>query len=112
MAKYGKWVIVVYALLMLGGGIGGYAAKHSLPSIISGIVSAILLGAAFTMLGSKPKSAYTLSLVVSLALTAVFVERAIKTSSEPSSMGRNVGLAMLSILVAAIFGKCMQEAQN
>ncbi len=65
MAKYGKWVVVVYALLMLGGGIGGYAAKRSLPSLISGIVSAILLGAAFLMIGSKPKSGYSLSLVVS-----------------------------------------------
>src|SRR5580658_4129773 len=112
MAKYGKWAILVYAVLMLGGGIGGYAAKHSPPSLISGIVSALLLGVAYSMLGSKPKSGYSLSLVVALALAAVFIERAIKTSAEPSSMGRNVGLAVLSIVVAAIFGKCMRESTS
>jgi uncharacterized membrane protein (UPF0136 family) len=110
MAKYGKWIILVYAVLMLGGGIGGYAKAHSMPSLISGIVSAILLGVGYFMLGTKPKTGYGLSLVVALALTAVFVERAVKTSADPKSMGRSVGLAVLSIVVAAIFGKCMQES--
>jgi uncharacterized membrane protein (UPF0136 family) len=95
---------------MLGGGIGGYAAKHSIPSLISGIVSAILLGVGFYLLASKPKAGYGLSLIVALALTAVFIERAVKTSAEPSSMQRNIGLAVLSIVVAAIVGKCMRDS--
>jgi len=110
MTKYGKWIILVYAVLMLGGGIGGYSKAHSLPSLISGIVSAILLGVAYSMLARKPKSGYGLSLFVALLLTLVFVERAFKTSGMPSSMGRNVGLALLSIVVAAVFGKCMKDS--
>jgi uncharacterized membrane protein (UPF0136 family) len=110
MVKYGKWVILLYALLMLGGGIGGYAKAHSMPSLISGIVSAVLLGVAFVMIGSNARNGFGLSLFVSGALTLVFFERAMKTSAEPSAMGRNIGLALLSIVVAAIFGKCMAES--
>src|SRR5579862_1558522 len=39
--KVGQIVMVVYALLMLGGGIGGYATAHSKPSLISGVLSAV-----------------------------------------------------------------------
>lgn len=112
MLRSGKWIVLIYALLMLGGGIGGYAAKQSLPSLLSGIISAVLLGAAFWMTATKPKAAYGLSLFVALALTAVFIERAVKTSAEPSSMGRNVGLAALSLIVAGLFGKCMSESPS
>lgn len=110
MLQSGRAVIIVYALLMLGGGIGGYAAKKSLPSLISGILSAILLGIGYSMLSSKPKSGYGLCAVVAVLLTAVFIARTIQTMKEPSNMMRNVGLAVLSLIVAAIFAKCASQS--
>ena len=109
MHKFGKIAIPVYALLMLAGGIGGYAKKHSLPSLLAGIVSAVLLGGAYSMLNKKPKTAYGLSLGVAILLAVVFVERAVKTAAEPGGMMRNVGLAALSLVVAAVFAKCAAE---
>ena len=111
MIKFGKWLIVFYAILMLGGGLGGFLSKkHSVPSLISGIVSALLYAGAYSMLAKSPKKAYTLSAGIAAVLTLVFIERTLKTLNEPSGMMRNVGLAVFSVVVAGIFAVCIREA--
>jgi uncharacterized membrane protein (UPF0136 family) len=37
------WLVLVYALFILGGGIAGFSISHSWPSIIMGTISAIIL---------------------------------------------------------------------
>ncbi len=112
MIKYGKFAILIYALLMLGGGVGGYVTKKSIPSLLSGVISAGLLIAAFTMLGSQPRKGYTLAAGTAGVLVLVFIERAIRTASDSHSLMRNVGLAVLSAAFAALFATCKNGSNN
>ena len=108
MAKIGRVVIVIYGLLMLFGGIGGYAKAKSVPSLVSGIVSAVLLGYAVTLLNRAPKAAFGLSLGVAVVLAGVFVERIVRThKAMPSG-----GLCALSLIVAVIFWLAMTDSSG
>ena len=71
--------IIIYALLMLGGGIGGYKAAGSQWSLIVGISSAVLLLGATALAKTNPKIGYMLATAVTLALLGVFLERYMKT---------------------------------
>ncbi|HEY3783029.1 MAG TPA: TMEM14 family protein [Fimbriimonadaceae bacterium] len=65
-----SWVRIVvglYALLNIGGGIEGYVAKGSLPSVISGTVAGILLLGALAYSTSNPKIGYIICGVIALA---------------------------------------------
>ncbi len=109
MTKYGRVAVVLYALAMLMGGIGGYVQKHSLPSLISGIGSAILLLAAAGISVKSAKKGFGLATGTAALLVCVFILRSVQTASEPHSLGRNVGLALFSAVAAALFAKCMSE---
>src|SRR5579871_2867837 len=95
---FGSITLLVYGLLMLGGGIGGYVSKHSVPSLISGVISGILLIGAFVVARSQPRIAYGIGLVVAIVLAALFVKRILDGHLMPA-----LGLCLLSVCAAAIF---------
>lgn len=103
----GKITLIVYGLLLLGGGIGGYASKRSVPSLVAGIVSAVLLALAFLLAGVRPAHGFMLGTGVAAVLAAFFVKRLRDTGKlMPSG-----GLLIFSLLVAGILGVVAQSVK-
>jgi uncharacterized membrane protein (UPF0136 family) len=89
-------VVLLYGLAMLGGGFAGYKIGHSLPSLLTGIISGVLLFAAAFAAKSHPRVAYGLASLVTLALIVVFIKRQTEAPGP-----RNIGLIGLSVAVLA-----------
>lgn len=90
--------VVVYALLMLGGGVGGYVTARSTPSLITGIVAGLLLLGSAAWAKSNPKMGFGLATLVTAGLIAVFVRRYIETGKPMPSLGL-VGLSVLMLIL-------------
>jgi uncharacterized membrane protein (UPF0136 family) len=65
----------VYAALLLLGGVLGYARARSAPSLVAGVVAAVLMAAAAVLLRHHPRVSLGLGIVVSLALGVFFLRR-------------------------------------
>ena len=94
--------MAVNGVLMLGGGLAGYAKAHSKPSLIAGIASAILLGLACYVSIKQPRLGLGIGAAVGIGLIVVFVRRIQELSAQipPGSTGPNIGLCALSGAVA------------
>ena len=101
---YGQIVLLVYALLMLGGGIAGYKAAGSKASLYSGAGSAAVLIAAWLLSRSAPAAGFGLGALTSLALVLVFGIRLAKTGKMmPSGMLLVVSaVSFLALAFAAV----------
>jgi uncharacterized membrane protein (UPF0136 family) len=86
--------ILVFAILMLVGGIMGFKKAKSKPSLIAGCVSAAVFAGCYIFSLSNPLLAFKLAFVASGALEGIFLVRLIKTKKfMPSGL-----LLILSIL--------------
>ncbi|MBS1717967.1 MAG: TMEM14 family protein [Armatimonadetes bacterium] len=90
--------VLIYGLLMLGGGIGGYKAAGSLPSLYSGLISGCLLIAAAFVSKTNPRVGFGLAAAVAAVLCVVFVRRYTETQKVMPSLG----LFGLSAIVLAL----------
>lgn len=89
-----KAAMLVYALLMGGGGLGAYAKTKSSASAISGV------GAAAALLGAYGTESVPAALAVAVGLTAVFAVRYVKTKKVmPAAV-----LGAVSAAAALFFG--------
>lgn len=76
MEAFATWSLLIYALLVLGGGVMGYTRRGSKPSLIAGSVcGVILLISFFAALGGSAVTGLVLGLVVALLLLVVFALR-------------------------------------
>ncbi len=99
--KFSAWVVCIYALLIFLGGMIGYYQAHSLPSLIAGTLSAILLFACAWGMFKNSALAYTFALALILALALFFGYRFTLTGKfMPSGM-----MTLMSIFALAIFFK-------
>ena len=93
------WMILIYAALMLAGGVMGYKAAGSRASLISGTVSALLLAGAFFLARDNAAQGLMAAAGISALLAVVFAIRTVKTRKfMPSGM-----LLLLSVLAAGFF---------
>ncbi len=69
-----KVIIILYAILNIGGGIEGFIAKHSIPSIAAGSFFGVLLLVGVFLAGSNSKVGYGICAVVVLANLGFFVQ--------------------------------------
>lgn len=100
----GQIVLLVYAGLMLVGGVVGYATARSRPSVFSGAVAAAALVGAWFWSRTSPAAGYGLGAVIALALCLAFSARFSKTGKfMPSGMLLLVSLAALAALGWAAF---------
>jgi uncharacterized membrane protein (UPF0136 family) len=100
--------LIVYAIVMLGGGIGGYVSAKSVPSLVSGILSGIFLFTAVFVARNNPKLGYGLAALTAVVLIGVFIRRYLETGKIMPS-GALIGLSTL-MLVLLIVGHFLKKA--
>lgn len=97
-------VLLVYAVLMLVGGVIGYRAAGSKASLIAGAISSAFLFAAYADSRSNPQRGFALAAVVALLLAINFGIRFAKTGNfMPPGMLMAVSVLALLVLGWAAF---------
>lgn len=91
---------IVYAVLLLLGGVMGYARAKSLPSLIVGFVAADLSLAAVWLLHHHPRAAMGLEALISLFIGIFFLRRYQTTRKPMPAMP--VVLFSVIVLVATL----------
>ena len=104
MTSLATAVLLIYAVLMLVGGVIGYRAAGSKASLIAGVASSAALFGAFAWSRSHPASGFLAGAVVALALAVVFAIRLAKTGNfMPAGMLLLASVAALVVLALAGF---------
>ena len=88
-----KVYFIVFGALTIAGGIVGYVKAGSLPSIIAGSITGVLLLIAATLLPEHRAIGLATALVISLLLAAQFIPKFIRT-------GKAMPAGMMSIVSA------------
>jgi len=89
-----RFYFIVFGLLTIAGGVMGYVSKGSVPSIIAGSISGVLLLVAAYLIPTHAALALALAGVVSILLAGRFVPAFIKTGSlMPAGM-----MSLLSVI--------------
>jgi uncharacterized membrane protein (UPF0136 family) len=86
-----KIYFIVFGILTIAGGIIGYVKAGSMPSIIAGSISGILLLVAAFLLPDQRVAGLAIGLIVSLLLAGQFIPKFIRT-------GKAMPAGMMSIL--------------
>ena len=105
MIAFAKIYFLVFGLLTLAGGIMGYVKANSVPSLIAGGLSGILLAVGALMLGSNARPILIGLGLISLVLAIRFVPAFINTM-KPMPAGTMAVLSVVGLALAAwaLFG--------
>ncbi len=95
--KLAQKVLLVFALLLVIGGIQGMVVAGSAASLIAGVVSAAAILLSCWLLGSRPMGGSVLGLVVSLALLGRFGSVAAKKGLAIWPAGVVIAFSVLAI---------------
>lgn len=94
------WLILVYGILVAGGGLLGYLKARSQASLRSGGLSGLALFAIWCLSGPQPRVAFLLAACLAVVLAVVFGLRYRKTGKfMPVGL-----LGLLSLLAGGAFG--------
>jgi uncharacterized membrane protein (UPF0136 family) len=97
---------LIFGVLTITGGIIGYVSKGSVPSIIAGTITGILLLVAAFLLPAHSSVALSLALIVSLLLAGQFVPKLIRTGQiMPAGMMSVLSILGVVAAIAAWLGK-------
>jgi uncharacterized membrane protein (UPF0136 family) len=97
-----KIYFIIFGLLTIVGGVIGYVSKGSVPSIIAGSISGILLLLAAFLLPGNVVAGLALGAVISLLLAGRFVPAFMKTGGfMPAGMMSVLSIIGLVVAVAA-----------
>ena len=92
---------IIFAVLTIVGGIIGYVSKGSVPSIIAGSISGVLLLTGALLLPNHVGAGLAIALVVSLLLAGQFVPKFIQTG-QAMPAGMMSILSIIGILTAVL----------
>ena len=93
------WVVLIYGILVAAGGVMGYARAKSVPSLIAGGASGlILIGAAAAMMRGSYQAGWWLALIVALLLLANFGFRSL-SGFKMMPGGLMIILSLIAIMV-------------
>lgn len=103
LATIAIWLILVYALLVILGGIIGYARARSMPSLVAGVVSGILLLVSFGYSLSNQSFGLLTAALLALLLFVVFLRRYRATGKlMPAGMMMGVSVLMLVVFLSGM----------
>ncbi len=94
----GRVTLILYGLLMGLGGIMGYAAKKSIYSLISGLVTCAALIGAFYWAKTQPKNAVIVGLAFAVGWALFFLKAVLGGKRMPE-----MGISAVSALAAIFF---------
>jgi uncharacterized membrane protein (UPF0136 family) len=77
--KFMPWLVLLYAFILLGGGMMGFYTSHSWPSLIAGSLSAIVLIVSAISLFNNGLLGYFLAVGLSFIFSIFFTNRFIDT---------------------------------
>ena len=95
-------IVYVYAAIMMVGGIGGYMMKKSVPSLVAGVLSGVILIAAGQAMAKGKSWGLPTSIVVILALMFFFGSRYFGNPERPFMPGGMNALLSLIALIALL----------
>ncbi|MCX7687484.1 MAG: TMEM14 family protein [Fimbriimonadales bacterium] len=97
-------ILLIYLLVVAGGGIMGYVSAQSTASLIAGLASGVLLAIALWLSFSNPKLGFGMAAVVALALAVFFTMRFLNTGKwMPGGISMILsGLTFILMLVALL----------
>ncbi len=99
--KFMPWLVILYAFILLGGGMTGYYTANSWPSLIAGSLSAILLIVSAISMFNKGLLGYFSAIGISFILSVFFMNRFINTFKiMPTGLVAIISIAVFIILVA------------
>jgi uncharacterized membrane protein (UPF0136 family) len=96
-----KIYFIIFGLLTIAGGVMGYVSKGSMPSIIAGSVSGILLLLAAFLLPNYFAAGLALAALVSILLAGRFVPAFIKTGDFMPAGMMSI-LSVIGIIMAIV----------
>jgi Small integral membrane protein len=97
---------VVFGILTIAGGIIGYVSKGSVPSIIAGSVSGILLLVSAFLLPRHPAAGLIMAALISLLLAGQFLPKLIRTGQMmPAGIMSALSILGIIAVIAAWAGK-------
>lgn len=98
--KISQWVVLIYGLLILVGGMIGFAKAHSAPSLIMGISFSIVIFLSAWLMFKGNKLGNTIAMVCSGLLTLFFAYRFFLTEKfMPAGLMVILSLIVLSFLL-------------
>ena len=101
--KIAATIVLTFAVLVLVGGIMGYQKAASLPSLIAGIISSLVLFACAFGMFKESVLAYSLSLVATMFLALFFTYRFSVTGAfMPAGM---MAIVSATVLIAVSLSK-------
>ena len=109
-------VLLVFALLLVIGGIVGYVKKDSVESLIAGTISGAAIFLSCWLYGSRPQFGFGLGLIVSLALLGRFGAKAWNEGLKPMPGGIIIFFSVVTIVVLIVTflkereGTCGEQA--
>lgn len=99
--RFMPWVVLVYSLIILGGGIAGYSISQSWPSIIMGSISAILLICSAIAMFNNSVLGYFAAIGISFILAVFFTNRFIHSFKFlPGGLMAIISFLVFVVLVA------------
>jgi uncharacterized membrane protein (UPF0136 family) len=86
MLAFAKIYFLVFAALTAAGGIFGYVKSQSVPSLIAGVLSGLLLATAGVLVPQRTMTGAILGLVISLLLLGKFLPAVLKGSGNVAAL--------------------------